>query len=162
MPDRSEECRRAARWLWAAAGIAAAAALWANRRLFTVRAVETGATPEYPDLVPQVFAYPLDQVRAAAVETCASLPGCTLADTEGETLRATLGSGRTLSVRLEPMMDGKMTKATTAAASPGVRPDLGANARAVHTFQQRLRARLASAGEPDAAGEPRTGANEQG
>jgi len=155
MPDE-RETRRSSRagWVLLAAGVAGAAAFWANRRYFTIHAVGTGETPEYPDIVPQVFAYPTDTVRAAALHACRSLPGWEPAAADGDEIRATAGEctcrRRTVTIRVEPVCGDRMAKVTLHSECEGRLPDLGANARGIRAFQARLSELLPSGGDAHA------------
>lgn len=135
-----------------AAGIAgAAAALWTHRRYLTVREVRTGGTPEYPDIVPQVFAYSPDEVRSAALHASRSLPGWEVVEEGDGEIHATAGEctcrRRDVRVAIEPVMDGRMAKVSVSSTCEGRMPDLGANARTVRAFQARMRELLSTRGD---------------
>ncbi|HHX40640.1 MAG TPA: DUF1499 domain-containing protein [Armatimonadetes bacterium] len=148
--ENANTSRRRVGWILLAAGVAGAAMVWARRRYFTVRSVQTGETPEYPDIVPQVFAYSPDEVWGAALEAVRTLPGWSVVAEEDGEIRATaVGAGyrHEVSVSVEPLMNGRMVKVTTSSRCEGRMPDLGANARIVRAFQARLRELLPSGGE---------------
>ena len=110
-----------------------AAAIWP-----TINDVRTGATPEYPELQPQRFARPPDQVFAAALATAREMGLEVTAAEKGEIqaiattrilrfkddVTITVGSDSTVNMRSRSRI-GK--------------GDLGANARRIADFQARLR-----------------------
>ncbi len=153
MSAESQDTRCAARrWALLAAGAAGVYALWRYRHYFTVRAVYTGSTPAYPEILAQVFAHSLPEVCAAAAQACASLPDWEVTHIEEDAIHAVVHrglacAGGKVRINLDALVDGRLVKVSVLCASCGPVPDLGANARAVRDFQKRMRALLPSGGE---------------
>jgi len=112
----------------------------------TLNDVRTGATPEYPDIVAQRFARPADQVFAAALATAQEM--------ELEVVNQWPDKGELRAVATTPVFRFKddVTVTVSREANATVvnvrsksrigKGDLGANARRIHDFQQRLSAKL--------------------
>jgi len=122
-----------------------AALLWP-----TINDVRTGDTPEYPDVQAQRFAKPADQVFAAALATAKDkeleiVMQKPAQSPDGGELRAVATTrvwrfkdDVTVMVRRE----GEATTVNLRSKSRIGKGDLGANARRIRDFQQRLAARL--------------------
>jgi uncharacterized protein (DUF1499 family) len=109
----------------------------------TINDVRTGATPEYPDIQPQRFSRPAEQVYAAALATAREMG-----------LEITMQSperGEIKAVATTPVFRFK-DDVTIAVGRNGVvnvrsqsrvgKGDLGTNARRIREFQGRLASRL--------------------
>ena len=100
--------------------------------------MRTGATPEYPELQPQRFARPADQVFAAALATAREMGLEVTAAEKGE-IRA-VATTRVLrfkdDVTITVGTDGTVNVHSRSRIGKG---DLGANARRISEFQARLR-----------------------
>ena len=148
--ENANTSRRRVGWILLAAGVAGAAMVWAHRRYFTVRAVQTGESPEYPDLVPQVLAYPADEVWNAALEAVRTLPGWSVVAEEDGVIHATVAAAahpHEVSISIEPLMNGRMMKVTASSRCQGRMPDLGANARIVRAITASQRELRPTGGE---------------
>jgi uncharacterized protein (DUF1499 family) len=110
--------------------------------------VTTGATPEYPDLQPQRFAAPVEQVFDAA---------SAVAHAQGwDVTREDRASRVIEAVATTPLMrfkddvivtlsrDGEQTKVVVRSHSRIGRGDLGANAKRIRAFQAALAKRMAA------------------
>ncbi len=109
--------------------------------------VETGRTPEYPDLVPQRFAAPPTAVLEAVEATARSLPrwSVTGIDRDQGVLDATF---TTLLLRFRDditvrvVAEGEATTVSVRSRSRIGKGDLGQNARTIRAFQAALAQRL--------------------
>jgi uncharacterized protein (DUF1499 family) len=113
-----------------------AAAIWP-----TINDVRTGATPEYPQLQPQRFAKPADQVFAAALATAREM-GLEVTSAGNGEIRA-VATTRILrfkdDVTITVGADGTVNVHSRSRIGKG---DLGANARRIRHFQMRLAEKL--------------------
>jgi len=112
----------------------------------TINDVQTGATPEYPDIQAQRFAQPVDKVYAAALATAR--------DMELEVVNQSGEKGEIRAVATTPVFRFKddvtisiarkdnATLVNVRSKSRIGKGDLGANARRIRDFQSRLAARL--------------------
>lgn len=158
MPDEQKPakcCCSGRRWLAVAAGAAGLYLFWKNRRYFSNQAIHTGTDEEYPEILAQVFAFPPEQVHAAALEACRSLPGWEVEASADAVIHAhaeagALGHAGEVLIHFTPLRQGSLTKVSLTAALHGQGPELGANAQAIRAFQQRLAALLPSGGEEHA------------
>jgi uncharacterized protein (DUF1499 family) len=109
----------------------------------TINDVSTGATPEYPDLQPQRFSRPADQIFAAALATARDMDlEITSQSPEKGEIRAVATTriwrfkdDMTISVA----RDGVVNIRSKSRVGKG---DLGANARRIRDFQASLARRL--------------------
>jgi uncharacterized protein (DUF1499 family) len=120
-----------------------AAAIWP-----TINDVTTGATPEYPDLQPQQFAKPADQVFAAALATAREMEfEITSQSPEKGEIQAV---ATTKVFRFKDDVSISVTRKGAATAvyvrshSRIGKGDLGANARRIREFQARLAEKVQS------------------
>jgi uncharacterized protein (DUF1499 family) len=112
----------------------------------TINDVTTGATREYPDLQPQRFAKPADQVFAAALATAREMNfEITAQSPENGEIQA-VATTRILrfkdDVTITLGRDGKVVTVNVRSRSRIGKGDLGANARRIRDFQDRLARRL--------------------
>ena len=116
-----------------------AAAIWP-----TINDVRTGATPEYPQLQPQRFAKPADQVFAAALATARDM-GLEVTSAEKGEIQA-IATTRILrfkdDVTISVARDGQGAIVNVRSKSRIGKGDLGANARRIAEFQALLAKRL--------------------
>ena len=110
----------------------------------TINDVRTGATPEYPQLQPQRFAKPADQVFAAALATAREM-GLEVTSAEKGEIRA-VATTRILrfkdDVTITVAADGQGAIVNVRSKSRIGKGDLGANARRIAEFQALLAKRL--------------------
>ena len=109
----------------------------------TINDVSTGATPEYPDLQPQRFAKPTDQVFAAALASAREM------ELEITSQSAEKGEIRAIAttriwrfkddVTITVTRDGQVNVRSKSRIGKG---DLGTNARRIREFQAGLAKRL--------------------
>jgi uncharacterized protein (DUF1499 family) len=109
----------------------------------TINDVSTGATPEYPDLQPQRFSKPADQVFAAALATARDM------DLEITSQSPEKGEIRAVAttriwrfkddVTITVARDGQVNVRSQSRVGKG---DLGTNARRIREFQAGLARRL--------------------
>ena len=109
----------------------------------TINDVSTGATPEYPDIQPQRFAKPADQVFAAALATARDMDlEITSQSAEKGEIQA-VATTRVLrfkdDVTITVARDGQVDVRSKSRIGKG---DLGTNARRIREFQARLARRL--------------------
>jgi len=108
--------------------------------------VQTGATPEYPDIQAQHFAQPVDRVFAAALATAKDMEMevTTQSQDKGE-IRA-VASTRVFrfkdDVTISVAKKDNFTLVNVRSSSRIGKGDLGANARRIRDFQARLAAKL--------------------
>jgi uncharacterized protein (DUF1499 family) len=108
--------------------------------------VTTGATPEYPDLKPQVFAQSSDQVfDAASAVAHATGWNVTKEDRTGGVIEAVATTPLMrfkddVTITLSP--DGTQTKVVVRSHSRIGKGDLGTNAKRIRLFQSDLAKRL--------------------
>ena len=112
----------------------------------TINDVRTGATPEYPELQPQRFARPLDQVFAAAAATAREMGFETTAQSaETGEIRA-VATTRILrfkdDVTISVVRAREVVTVDVHSRSRIGKGDLGANARRIRDFQARLAEKL--------------------
>ena len=134
-----------ARWLIGAgalAGLAAMAARWPN-----INDVKTGATPEYPDIVPRRYAADADRVFLAAQEVGHAMPGWRIDDIDAgrRSYHAEAAVGLTPftdDIWVEVSADGDETVVNVRSKSRVGRSDLGVNARRIQAFLAALDDRI--------------------
>jgi uncharacterized protein (DUF1499 family) len=118
-----------------------AAALWP-----TINDVTTGATSEYPDLQPQRFAKPAEQVFAAALATAREMDFQINAQSPEKGEIHAVATTRILrfkdDVTITLGREGNAVTVNVRSRSRIGKGDLGANARRIRDFQGRLGARL--------------------
>jgi uncharacterized protein (DUF1499 family) len=112
----------------------------------TLNDVRTGATPEYPELQPQRFAQPFDQVFAAAAATAREMElEITAQSPEKGELQA-IATTRIMrfkdDVTISLARDGQAVTVNMRSKSRIGKGDLGANARRIRDFQARLAEKL--------------------
>jgi uncharacterized protein (DUF1499 family) len=112
----------------------------------TLNDVRTGATPEYPELQPQRFAQPFDQVFAAAAATAREMElEITAQSLEKGELQA-IATTRIMrfkdDVTISLARDGQAVTVNMRSKSRIGKGDLGANARRIRDFQARLAEKL--------------------
>jgi len=116
-----------------------------------INVVETGRTPEYPDLDPRSYAVVSTSVYSAAAEAIASMPhwqivgsGSGKAGTAIHAIRKTrvFRFKDDVTIRIEPM--GKGTIVNVRSASRVGRVDFGQNARNIEELFAALDARIAA------------------
>lgn len=116
-----------------------AAAIWP-----TINDVRTGVTPEYPQLQPQRFAKPADQVFAAALATAREMDFEVTSAEKGE-IQA-VATTRLMrfkdDVTITIGREGEATVVNVRSRSRIGKGDLGANARRIAEFQALLAKRL--------------------
>ena len=110
---------------------------------FTLNDVTTGETAAYPELAPQVFERPPDEVYAAVREAAASVPRWKVVRTDDaarvvdvEVRTAFGGFTDDLTARVEP--EGTGARVVVRSRSRVGRGDLGENARHIAALQRRL------------------------
>jgi uncharacterized protein (DUF1499 family) len=115
----------------------------------TINDVTTGATPEYPDLKPQAFALPADQVFDAAAATARAQERWEVGkeDRAAGTIEAVATTRLwrfkdDVTITVKP--DGAATTVVVRSRSRIGKGDLGANARRIRAYQAALAARLGS------------------
>lgn len=112
--------------------------------------VTTGATPEYPDLRPQVFAAPVPAVlEAAAAVARAEGWEITREDRDAAVLEAVATTPLMRfkdDVTITVSRDGERTKVVVRSHSRIGKGDLGANAKRIRKFQEELAKRIPPAG----------------
>jgi len=109
----------------------------------TINDVRTGATPEYPDIQPQRFSKPADQVFAAALATAREMDlDITSQSAEKGEIQA-VATTRVLrfndDVTITVARDGQVNVRSKSRIGKG---DLGTNARRIRDFQSRLSRKL--------------------
>ena len=109
----------------------------------TINDVRTGATPEYPDIQPQRFSKPADQVFAAALATAREMDlEITSQSPEKGEIQA-VATTRVLrfkdDVTISVARDGQVSVRSKSRIGKG---DLGTNARRIREFQAGLARRL--------------------
>jgi uncharacterized protein (DUF1499 family) len=114
----------------------------------TINDVTTGATPEYPDLRPQVFAEPYDQVLDAAAATARAQERweVTKEDRAAGVIEAVATSRLWRfkdDVTITLTRDGAQVTVGMRSHSRIGKGDLGANARRIREYQAALAKRLA-------------------
>jgi uncharacterized protein (DUF1499 family) len=112
----------------------------------TLNDVRTGATPEYPELQPQRFAQPFEQVFAAAAATAREMElEITAQSPEKGELQA-IATTRIMrfkdDVTISLARDGQAVTVNMRSKSRIGKGDLGANARRIRDFQARLAEKL--------------------
>ena len=109
----------------------------------TINDVRTGATPEYPDIQPQRFSKPADQVFAAALATAREMGLEITAQSPEKGEIQAVATTRILrfkdDVTINVSRDGQVNVRSRSRIGKG---DLGANARRIREFQARLGTRL--------------------
>ncbi len=108
--------------------------------------VETGATPEYSELLPQYFSADVDRVHGEAVASVEALDGWTLVSEDADTglVRATttnFGFVQDVEVRVQRHTDFATSVSVTSTSRVG-KGDFGQNARNVRELQEELERRL--------------------
>jgi len=109
--------------------------------------VTTGATPEYPELQPQVFAQSTDQVFAAAAAV-ARAQGWDVTEERAAGVIRAVATTRLMhfkddvTVTLSP--EGTRTKVVVRSHSRVGKGDLGTNARRIKLFQEELAKQVGS------------------
>jgi len=126
-----------------------AAAGWAYTAWPVLNDVETGRTPEYPDLQPRSYAAPPEQVLAAVKEALASLPRWQLVGSGSgpggarvEAVHATRLWRFKDDVTIKLTREAGRTKVSVRSKSRLGRADFGQNARNVRELLAALDARL--------------------
>lgn len=156
MPERDSNATcHGWRWLATAAAVAGLYWLWHHRRYLMGQTVVTGETQTPPEVLAQVFARSLAEVRAAIRKTIEGMPGWTLQAAEETTFLAQapgvpFGGTASITIRLAPLMEGRLTRVDVRSEWRAKWPNLGANVRLVRKFQEHLRRLLPSGGEGDA------------
>ncbi len=116
-----------------------------------INVVETGRTPEYPDLDPRSYALASTKVYSATAEAIASLPGWQLVGSGSGKAGTAIHAIRTtrlfrfqddVTVRIEPL--GKGTLVNVRSASRVGKIDFGQNARNIEELFAALDARIAA------------------
>ena len=116
-----------------------------------INVVETGRTPEYPDLDPRTYAVVSTGVYSAAAEAIASMPHWQLVESGSGEAGTAIHAVRTtrllrfkddVRIRLEPA--GKGTIVHVRSASRVGRIDFGQNARNIEELFAALDARIAA------------------
>jgi uncharacterized protein (DUF1499 family) len=134
-------------WLLAGAAVAAIAAVLLAWPL--VGEVETGRTPEYPDLKVREFAAPPERVSKAVEKVLAARPGWeVVGSAHGPAAHSfqavhsdpVPGFGEDISVRIAPA--GGKTRVSVRSASRIGPPDFGQNARNVRDLLAALEAEI--------------------
>lgn len=122
-----------------------AAAVWAVTAWPRLADVETGRTPEYPDLQVKVFSTSLEKVGKAVEEVIPRLPRWTLvgvghgpAGTSVQAVRTTpvIGLKEEIGVRIS--REGGKTRVSVRSRSPSLMWDFGQNARNIRELLQEL------------------------
>lgn len=141
--DRKPSGPRKTWWVVGATALAGALALNSPkvRRLLTVSDVTAGVTPEYPDLQPQVFAEPPEEILQAAVRVCEDLGWKIVAEDRIDRrilaeVSAAPGFLDDFDMWLVEVEDGTMVHVRSRARLG--RGDLGMNARHIRLFQRTL------------------------
>lgn len=122
---------------------------WAYTAWPVLNDVETGRTPEYPDLQPRSYAAPPEQVLAAVKDALATLPRWELSGSGSgpggarvEAVHATLVWRFKDDVTVKVTREGGRTKVSVRSRSRLGRADFGQNARNVRELLAALDARL--------------------
>ncbi len=125
------------------------AAGWAYTAWPVLNDVETGRTPEYPDLQPRSYAAPPEQVLAAVKDALATLPRWQLVGSGSgpggarvEAVHATLLWRFKDDVTVRVTREGGRTRVSVRSKSRLGRADFGQNARNVRELLRALDARL--------------------
>jgi uncharacterized protein (DUF1499 family) len=109
----------------------------------TINDVRTGATAEYPDIQPQRFSKPADQVFAAALATAREMDLEITAQSPEKGEIQAVATTRVFrfkdDVTINISRDGRVDVRSRSRIGKG---DLGANARRIREFQARLGTRL--------------------
>lgn len=134
---------------WIALVAAAVTAAWAFTAWPRINDVETGRTPEYPDLQPRGYAAGVDQVVQAARDVLAGLPRWELvgagqgpAGAELHAVRSTRVWRFKDDVTVKVRREGGRTVVSVRSRSRVGRGDFGQNARNVREFLAALDAAL--------------------
>jgi uncharacterized protein (DUF1499 family) len=137
------------KYSWAAVLVALALAVTYLLRAWPmINIVETGRTPEYPDVVPRAYPVSLDRVYDAALHAVQRLPRWSLVtfrqeageiETEARTL--VLRFVDDVRIRIEPT--GVQTMVSVRSASRVGRGDFGQNARNIRMFFEELDRQIA-------------------
>jgi len=120
-----------------------AATTWMLRAWPIINVVETGQTPEYPDIQPRMYRQPVERVFDAALHTIQRLPRWLLVSyrTESGEIRAE-ATTRVLrfhdDVLIRVTRRGGETVVTVRSASRIGRGDFGQNARNIRAFFEEL------------------------
>ena len=109
--------------------------------------VQTGATPEYPDIQPQRFNQPFDKVYDAALGAAQAM-GWEMRETNPEQgIIEEIATTRFLNIKddvtLTITREGDVTVVNVRSKSRGGKGDLGRNARRIRAFQTELATKLA-------------------
>lgn len=115
-------------------GVVAVLKIWP-----TINVVETGKTPEYPDVVPRQYPAPKDRVLEAAVQAVGRMPRWTLVSSRPEhgeiRAEATTRLFRFVDdVTIRCVEQNGVTAVNVRSASRVGRGDLGQNARNIRAF----------------------------
>jgi len=112
----------------------------------TINDVRTGATPEYPELQPQRFTKPFDQVFAAAAATAREMDFAVAAQSSEKGEILAVATTRVLrfkdDVTITLGREGQAVSVNVRSRSRIGKGDLGANARRIRDFQARLAEKL--------------------
>jgi uncharacterized protein (DUF1499 family) len=112
----------------------------------TINDVRTGVTAEYPELQPQRFAKPFDQVFAAAAATAREMALEVTAQSPEKGEIQAVATTRILrfkdDVTISLARDGQAVTVNIRSKSRIGKGDLGANARRIRDFQARLTEKL--------------------
>jgi uncharacterized protein (DUF1499 family) len=112
----------------------------------TINDVRTGATPGYPELQPQRFAKPFDQVFAAATATAREMALDVTAHSPEKGEIQAVATTRILrfkdDVTISLARDGQAVTVNVRSKSRIGKGDLGTNARRIRDFQARLAGKL--------------------
>jgi uncharacterized protein (DUF1499 family) len=129
------------KWLLGAGAAAGLTALLA--RFPAINDVETGKTPEYPDLQPRAYAADPDRVFLAAQEVGHATPGWTVGDIDPKTRSFHAEAAVALTpftddVWVEVRPDGEGSLVNVRSKSRVGKGDLGVNARRIRAFLRAL------------------------
>jgi uncharacterized protein (DUF1499 family) len=137
------------KYSWAAVLLALALAVaYILRAWPLINVVETGCTPEYPDVVPRTYPVPLDRVYDVALHVVDRLPRWSLVtyrqesgEIQAEARTLVLRFVDDVRIRIEPA--GTDTTVWVRSASRVGRGDFGQNARNIRKFFEELDRQMA-------------------
>jgi uncharacterized protein (DUF1499 family) len=112
----------------------------------TINDVTTGATPQYPDLQPQLFAKPYEQVFGAAAAVAREMGWDVTEEDREKGLIQAVATTRLFRFKDDVSVifghEGDQTKVVVRSHSRIGKGDLGTNARRIRAFQAGLAKRL--------------------
>ena len=115
----------------------------------TINDVTTGATPQYPDLQPQLFRQPVEQVFDAAAAVAHEMGWDVTQEDRTKGVIQAVASTRLFRFKDDVTVlfghEGDQTKVVVRSHSRIGKGDLGTNARRIRTFQAALAKRLGGA-----------------